>query len=396
MVHATHPWAVSPYGAVVTTPDRVAHRTTTPEEAPMSQTSVATLIGSNKGGIGKSLLAQCLVLAHDGAGVPLKLAEIDYACKLRTVLGDRVDLSLDPGVTAQGSDISRRAIEGHFNDLYERIWMQGHSLTDLGANVTTPLLHWFQANDIGSLAEMDGIRFRFVAVASPDPQSLIATTDAVKHAREVLGDSAEVVVILNDTSGGEGFKPYNDVPCMLDLVRAARDGRCSIVNVPYCHSLVLEHAQAHNYDVLTMVNDLDRIMDEMSVSLSRIERHSHSRKMHAWAKSVEAALDGLFLRVDTTLSTPVQVAPVKDVVAAPRPAGVVPPPAARAPVRADAPSGETDGSKAPTSPEVRRPARVDVPSAKVNVMPPPAIDMDRLDADLDAADRPVTEVRKAS
>lgn len=354
----------------------------------MSQTSVATIVGSNKGGIGKSLLAQCLVLAHDQAGVTLRLAEIDYACKLRTVLGDRVDLSLDPGVTAQGNNIGRRAIEGHFNRLYEEIWMGGHSLTDLGANVTTPILDWFEANDIGTLAEADGIRFRFVAVASPDPQSLIATADAIVHARRVLGGAAEIVTILNDTTGGEGFAPYNDAPGMMDLVRRTREVGGRIVNVPFCHSLVMEYAQARNYDVLTMVNDVERVMAEMasSVSLSRIERHSHVRKMSAWAKSVEAALHDLFL--DAAPKRPVAAAPASTPARGGADAPVVRTPQTPTPVRAD--DAPKNGQSAPVPRRVRAgsapvaPARPD--ATKVNVKPrEPAIDLTRMDDEIATA-----------
>src|SRR3546814_7682169 len=47
----------------------------------------ATLIGSDKGGIGKSMIAMIMALAHDRAGRPLKIIEIDHQAKLRSVLG---------------------------------------------------------------------------------------------------------------------------------------------------------------------------------------------------------------------------------------------------------------------------------------------------------------------
>src|SRR3546814_17250610 len=64
---------------------------------PNCNLKTATLIGSDKGGIGKSMIAMIVALAHDRAGRPLKIIEIDHQAKLRSVLGDRVDLSLKAG-----------------------------------------------------------------------------------------------------------------------------------------------------------------------------------------------------------------------------------------------------------------------------------------------------------
>src|SRR3546814_7591431 len=74
----------------------------------------ATLIGSDKGGIGKSMIAMIMALAHDRAGRPLKIIEIDHQAKLRSVLGDRVDLSLKAG--ADLADVAKRS-EEHTSEL---------------------------------------------------------------------------------------------------------------------------------------------------------------------------------------------------------------------------------------------------------------------------------------
>src|SRR3546814_12962856 len=88
---------------------------------PNCNLKTATLTGSDKGGTGKSMIAIIVALAHDRAGRPLKIIEIDHQAKLRSVLGDRVALRLKTG--ADLWDVATdRHLAGTFYEPHQKMW----------------------------------------------------------------------------------------------------------------------------------------------------------------------------------------------------------------------------------------------------------------------------------
>ena len=173
----------------------------------MSQMKHSILIGSDKGGVGKSLISQLVMLSFDRKRMPLRVIELDHQRKLSNDFPNRVDLSLDAGVSIAETLSNRFAAESFFNPVYEQ-WCADDSMTDLGANVTTKLFEWMEHCDIQGIAKEDNIHFRFVAVTNPDDQGLRSAVSSLDNARRALGPTAELFLILNDTVGTTGFAPY--------------------------------------------------------------------------------------------------------------------------------------------------------------------------------------------
>lgn len=259
-----------------------------------------TLIGSDKGGVGKSLIAQIMVIAHDQAARGLRVVEIDHQRKLTHVFGDRVDLSLAAGAGVGALTANHRAGETFFNDAYGH-WAAGDSLTDLGANVTTPLLEWFRHCDVATLANEDSIGFRFVAVASPDDQAIRSAVAALEQARRALGVDAELFLLLNDITGGAGFSPYSTTEVWRQAMAMQTTHGVRVINVPHCNSAIMDWSRAWGLTILDVLNPKSEALDRISVAASfdRIQRHHQVRVFLDWVRAVQDAMHPLFIRART-------------------------------------------------------------------------------------------------
>lgn len=247
-----------------------------------------TIIGSNKGGVGKSLIALMQTMIYDNAEVPLRLIEIDYERKLSSILGDRVDQPIDVAVKLDDTARDRFAAVDHYNKAYERM-AEADSLIDLGANVTTSFFDWYKHNNIGHLAAEDDIGFRFIACAAPDEQALASALSAVAIAREALGETAEYFVVLNDIHGSAGFAPYASNPGYLQLLDMERRGEIGIVRVDYCDSLLFEHGKAMHMTPIQIVEKADLVAK--AAGIATITTRIHRLKLMKWLERTQEAMD---------------------------------------------------------------------------------------------------------
>ncbi len=268
-----------------------------------------TLIGSDKGGVGKSLVAQLVITAYDSAydlGVStkvvdertlkrLKVIEVDNQRRLSTILDNRVDLALDAAPTV--SDMSRDTDAGqnYYNKIYEP-WREGPSLTDLGANVTTALLDWAKHFEIAKLALEDNILFRLVTVLTPDSQALRSAFEALRKAREALGERTELFMCFNDTVGRSGYDFYEGSDLLGQMRRLADAHRITVINIPYCDSMLMEWGRAHGYTVREMIVMTKEIVATMveANKLDRVRSRVEVRKYEEWIEKVQQQLMPLF------------------------------------------------------------------------------------------------------
>jgi hypothetical protein len=247
-----------------------------------------TIIGANKGGVGKSMIAMIKALVFEKAQYPLQVVEIDHQKRLSTLVGNgAVHKSIPANVDFEAISRDRHAAEKFYNDVYSE-WMKGDSLTDLGANVTTPLLSWIRMNMITTLAAEDQIEFRFVAVAMPDDESLRSAVSAIEEAQSVLGPMAEYYVVLNDNSGSYGFAPYSGTESMLALEALQAKGQIEILRVAYCDSILFELGKARSINArraLDMAEDIGRAenLDDVTVRI-------HKMKLTKWLRDTQAVL----------------------------------------------------------------------------------------------------------
>lgn len=261
----------------------------------MSHRKFCTLIGSDKGGVGKSLVAQIMVIAHDQAGMPLKVVEIDHQRKLTSIFGDRVDLAMDATVDVSHADKANRLVETFFDRAYD-LWAAGDSLTDLGANVTTSLLSWFEHCDVGTIADQDGVAFRFVALATPDDQALRSAIASLEKARTALGPNAQLFLILNNAVGAGGFDPYRSTDLWRQISSIQVTHGVRLIELPYCGSSIMDFGRAWGLTIAQVLNQETELMDRISAAagFSRVERHHQVKRFVDWVRAVQMAMQPLF------------------------------------------------------------------------------------------------------
>lgn len=251
-----------------------------------------TIIGSNKGGVGKSLIALTMTMIYDNAGQPLKVVEIDNERKLSSSLGSRVNLSIDAFVKISESMRNRHAPESYYNDVYQEI-SSCDSVIDFGANVTNPFFEWFKQCEMGYFAAEDKITFRFVACAIPDQQAVAAAISAVDTARDALGPTAEYYVVLNDITGQSGFAPYEANPQYMRLLEMEAKGEITILRIGYCDSLLFEHGKAMHMTPLETVGKAEEVAAR--AGLDTISTRVHKLKLMRWLQATQVALDPLLM-----------------------------------------------------------------------------------------------------
>lgn len=254
---------------------------------------IATIVGSDKGGVGKSLISSLLIEAYDQARRPLSVVEIDHQGKLRNTMGNRVDLALRASAELVDVTRDRNFAERFYNPVYD-VWAQQDSLTDLGANVTTFLFDWMKQCDIQGLAAEDQIHFRFVAVTTPDDQALRSAFNAISTAVEALADSdAEQFLVLNEIAPGSGFAHYENHQVFRELKRLNESVNLKIVKIPYCDSDLMEYGRAHALSPLTVFKNTERLCEEME--LSRVASRTEKRRLLTWISEVQENLEPLFV-----------------------------------------------------------------------------------------------------
>lgn len=276
-----------------------------------------TLIGSNKGGIGKSFIATLYISAHGAlrqnrlkAGDqmdPLVVIEIDNEAKLHATMKERVNFSLRAAPDLSAISRDRRAMERYFNPVFQW-WCVGDSLTDLGANVTTPIFDWMRTTAVPELAAERNIHFRFLAVAIPDAQSLKSARQAVEMVVDTLGSQVTPVLVFNDMWGIDytsGFAPYQDNPDLLELENYRREGRLMRVDVPFCDSQLMEYGRAHNLSVLDVWQREAQIARELG--LDDLSQRTEKRRLMEWLVEVQKDFAPLFDRTAPLADTSVPV-----------------------------------------------------------------------------------------
>lgn len=259
----------------------------------MADRKMCTIIGSDKGGVGKSMISQIMTLVFDNAKFPLRVIEIDNQKKLSSVLGsDRINLSLSATPDLQELSRKRHTAESFFNPAYME-WVKDNSVTDLGANVTTSLFAWIRHCQILELAAEDQIDFKFVSCASPDEQALRSALSAIKDAQQTFaGTATNHYLVLNELAGNSGFSPYRGTAIYQELLEQQAAGKMQILEVPYCDSILLEHGRAMGLNLVQVVHQASTVA--AAAGLDLVSERVHKRKMISWMKDTQTALTPLF------------------------------------------------------------------------------------------------------
>ncbi|WP_310622392.1 nucleotide-binding protein [Flexibacterium corallicola] len=211
---------------------------------------LSTIIGSDKGGVGKSTIAELLANAFDRNNVRLQIVEIDRQRKLSAALGQqRINLSMDP-TPKFGTPES---LEQYFNPVFKH-WSLASSLTDLGANVTSPILNWIEHFDLDDFAQEVGISFRFAACTTPDDQAINSALEAYKSAKRALGKNANYFVILNHTDSNSSYEPFKKNVDLVELNRLAEENELRLLKLPYCRSSLFRMCSSEQISLFKLID----------------------------------------------------------------------------------------------------------------------------------------------
>ncbi len=252
---------------------------------------VCTIISSDKGGVGKTEIAALLIAARDRLGGRPAAIEIDHQMKLKSVLGGRVDLSLRACAELTKVYSHQTSVGRHYDPVFD-LWSSGESITDLGANVTTPFFEWARDCGIASLCRQDGIRHRFVSVASPDSQALRAAYSALREASAVF-DPVELYFIENDTVGGSGFQPYVGTTAYRQIETLETSFGCTRIRIPNCKSKLVEFGRARSMTPLAVLDRIEAV--ENALRLTKVERAAERLIFLEWLSDVQTALAPLMM-----------------------------------------------------------------------------------------------------
>jgi MinD-like ATPase involved in chromosome partitioning or flagellar assembly len=251
---------------------------------------ICTLVCNNKGGVGKSIVSMFKALVFEKAGYPLQVIEIDHQRRLSSLVGkDGVHKSIPANVNIEDIARDKHAAEKFYNAVY-REWMRSDSLTDLGANVTTPLLSWIERSKIMLLAAEDEITFRLVAVASPDDEALRGAVSAIKEARKVLGAGSEYFVVLNDIYGSYGFAPYETNDAYRELLEMEAAGFVGLIRMQFCDSILFEVGRALNINPRAAMDRADEIAAASTPPLDEVTTRIEKSKLREWLRGTQEAL----------------------------------------------------------------------------------------------------------
>lgn len=258
--------------------------------------TISTIIGSDKGGVGKSMISTILTLIFDKSGIPLSVFEVDNQKKLSSVFPNRVNRSFPVAPSITDITKNKYAAESFFNPLYME-WRKGRSLTDLGANVTSYILEWMKQCEINEIAKEDGIKFKFSVCASPDEQAIKSALNGIEQAKEILGYNADYYVIFNDTVGNTGFLPYERLDSFKKIISLSQTkvndkiNELNIINVPYCDSILLEYGKSMSLNPIEIVDLYQDVAKE--ANLDDVFARSHKKKLVNWLINVQTALTDL-------------------------------------------------------------------------------------------------------
>lgn len=173
------------------------------------------IIGSDKGGVGKTEIALQLIFRLRELGFRPTVAEVDSVQRLSMILRDQVDVSIKvrPEMLAEleeGGDSSE--IFGPLLSILDNEDGEGHdsAVIDLGATISGQVLSWLEAQEVIEAITAEGFRPVFVGVSAPEAASLSGALRYLSAAQRVAEDQADYGLVFNDTLGS-GFAFIDDI-----------------------------------------------------------------------------------------------------------------------------------------------------------------------------------------
>ncbi|MBK1671421.1 hypothetical protein CKO28_25810 [Rhodovibrio sodomensis] len=141
----------------------------------------------------------------------------------------------------------------------------GPAVVDVGANVMDGFLAWARESCLPQAIQDDNIAPLFAFVASPDPNALTDALNGYEGVRELLGDNAAYVFVLNDADGS-GFGMFHDLKVWERLETEQKLERADIVELPHCRSKVAKVAASRDASPVAALQNFEQYADELGLN----------------------------------------------------------------------------------------------------------------------------------
>lgn len=153
---------------------------------------------NNKGGVGKTTVAHYVTMAHDLAGLPIDIIEVDEATRLSEIYPKRVtNLPISPSMADLMSN-GEAAID-NFMPLHQALRNDKTTLIDLGASATKGFL---ETADLGGLGEEIGGGHNLVVfIVTTTDQSALASAHEIYSKTRRIFPFARVGLVFNEKDG---------------------------------------------------------------------------------------------------------------------------------------------------------------------------------------------------
>lgn len=224
-----------------------------------------TVVGSDKGGVGKTEISIQIALAHQQEGMGIALGEVDVAQRLSATLGaGAVEVSLKTSADIAEQLRDRNTVIKMLNPIYG---LAGHerSLVDLGAGVPSHFFDWIAWSDIVTMAEEDGVRFRFVGVSNPESGAMVAAYNYLGKAYALFGKSADYYLVLNDLQGSaRGFAYFQGTPIWQQITRMQAEDGLTLIEIGHLQSDLAAYGQSRGKSVSYMFDIAERLYEHVS------------------------------------------------------------------------------------------------------------------------------------
>lgn len=232
-----------------------------------------TVVGSDKGGVGKTEVTIQLALAHKQEGLGIALGEVDVAQRLSATLGaDAVEVSLKTSADISEQLRDRNTVIKMLNPIYG-LSAHERSLVDLGAGVPSHFFDWIAWSDIVAMAAEDGVRFRFVGVSNPESGAMVAAYNFLGKAYGIFGKAADYYLVLNDLQGSaRGFSYFHGTPIWQQVQRMQAEDGLTLIEIGHLQSDMAAYGQSRGKSVSYMFDVAERLYELVSKDAPVTER----------------------------------------------------------------------------------------------------------------------------
>lgn len=177
------------------------------------------IIGSDKGGVGKTEVALQTIFSLRALELDPKIGEVDSVQRLSMILNGEVDASIaiTPAMLSDLEDTSASA--NFFGPILATMTDDdiGSAVIDLGATISGQFIEWIGSQEIIEAMQEQDYRPVFVAVAAPEASSLSGALRYLSQAQAVAGVNGDYVIAFNDTVGS-GFEFVDEIQAFSDLI----------------------------------------------------------------------------------------------------------------------------------------------------------------------------------